>query len=57
MFLASDAGADEFYAIREALYLQDNGTIDLTIIGVETIPNRAFYDMYELKSVTCIYIK
>ena len=56
MFLASDAGADEFYAIREALYLQDNGTIDLTIIGVETIPNRAFYDMYELKSVTCIYI-
>ena len=39
--LASDAGTDEFKAIREAIKgaaPNEEGTIELTIIGVETIP-------------------
>ena len=52
--LASDAGADEFMAIREAIKgaaPNDEGTIELTIIGVETIPEEAFKRMSQLKSV------
>ena len=52
--LASDAGTDEFMAIREAIKgaaPNDEGTIELTIIGVETIPEEAFKRMSQLKSV------
>ena len=52
--LASDAGANEFMAIREAIKgaaPNDEGTIELTIIGVETIPEKAFGRMSQLKSV------
>ncbi|MEH2826853.1 leucine-rich repeat protein [Segatella copri] len=52
--LAPNAGTDEFMAIREAIKgaaPNDLGTIELTIIGVETIPEEAFYKMSQLKSV------
>lgn len=52
--LAPNAGTDEFMAIREAIKgaaPNDEGTIELTIIGVETIPEEAFYKMSQLKSV------
>ena len=52
--LAPNAGTDEFMAIREAIKgaaPNDLGTIELTIIGVETIPEEAFKRMSQLKSV------
>ena len=52
--LAPNAGTDEFMAIREAIKgaaPNDEGTIELTIIGVETIPEEAFKRMSQLKSV------
>lgn len=52
--LAPNAGTDEFMAIREAIKgaaPNDEGTIELTIIGVETIPEEAFGRMSQLKSV------
>lgn len=52
--LALNAGTDEFMAIREAIKgaaPNDEGTIELTIIGVETIPEEAFKRMSQLKSV------
>ena len=58
--LASDAGDNEFEAIREAIKdaaPNDEGTIELTIIGVETIPEKAFYDMQQLKSVQMSDVK
>lgn len=52
--LAPNAGTNEFMAIREAIKgaaPNDEGTIELTIIGVETIPEEAFKRMSQLKSV------
>ena len=52
--LAPNAGTDEFMAIREAIKgaaPNDEGTFELTIIGVETIPEEAFKRMSQLKSV------
>ena len=52
--LAPNAGTDEFMAIKEAIKgaaPNDEGTIELTIIGVETIPEEAFKRMSQLKSV------
>ena len=58
--LAPNAGTDEFMAIREAIKdaaPNDLGTIELTIIGVETIPEEAFYNMLQLKSVKMSDVK
>lgn len=58
--LAPNAGTDEFKAIKEAIKdaaPNDEGTIELTIIGVETIPEKAFYDMLQLKSVKMSDVK
>lgn len=57
--LASDAGFDEFEAIRTAIdnALLHDGTIDLTIIGVETIPNYVFRHIRQLKSVKMSDVK
>ena len=58
--LAPNAGTDEFMAIREAIKgaaPNDLGTIELTIIGVETIPEEAFYKMLQLKSVRMSDVK
>lgn len=52
--LAPNAGTDEFMTIREAIKgaaPNDEGTIELTIIGVETIPEEAFKRISQLKSV------
>ena len=52
--LASDAGIDEIRAILDAICdaaPDDQGTIDLTIIGIKTIPEEIFSDMLQLKSV------
>lgn len=45
---------NDFSKIRNAIRNaapNDEGTIELTIIGVETIPEEAFYNMSQLKSV------
>ena len=58
--LAPNAGTNEFMAIREAVKgaaPNDLGTIELTIIGVETIPEEAFYKMLQLKSVRMSDVK
>lgn len=56
--LAPNAGTDEFMAIREAIKgANDEGTIELTIIGVETIPEEAFKRMSQLKSVKMPNVK
>ena len=52
--LASDAGIDEIRAILDAICdaaPDDQGTIDLTIIGIITIPKEIFAGMLQLKSV------
>lgn len=58
--LAPNAGTNEFMAIREAIKgaaPNDEGTIELTIIGVETIPEEAFKRMLQLKSVRMSDVK
>ena len=45
---------NDFYKITDAIRIvapNDEGTIELTIIGVETIPEKAFEEMSQLKSV------
>ena len=52
--LSSDAGIDEIRAILDAICNaapDDQGTIDLTIIGIKTIPKEIFAGMLQLKSV------
>ena len=54
--LASDAGANEFKAIREAFENVKSGTIDLTLIGCKEIPanglNNQLGGLEALKSIT-----
>ena len=54
--LASDAGANEFKAIREAFENVKSGTIDLTLIGCKEIPanglNNQSGGLEALKSIT-----
>ena len=50
--LASDAGANEFNAIREAFENVKSGTIDLTLIGCKEIPVNGLYRIMALKSIT-----
>ena len=54
--LASDAGANEFKAIREAFEKVQEGTIDLTLIGCKEIPadglNNQSGGLEALKSIT-----
>ena len=54
--LASDAGANEFNAIREAFEKVQDGTIDLTLIGCKEIPadglNNQQGGLEALKSIT-----
>lgn len=54
--LASDAGANEFNAIREAFEKVKSGTIDLTLIGCKEIPanglNNQSGGLDALKSIT-----
>ena len=51
---------NDFSKIRNAIRNaapNDEGTIELTIIGVETIPEEAFYKMLQLKSVRMSDVK
>ena len=54
--IASDAGANEFNAIREAFEKVKSGTIDLTLIGCKEIPanglNNQSGELEALKSIT-----
>lgn len=54
-----DANADNsvFYAIREALSSASEGSIDLTVYGVETLPSNAFTDCKPLKSISLPEVK
>ena len=54
-----DANADNsvFYAIREALSSASEGSIDLTVYGVETLPSSAFTDCKPLKSISLPEVK
>ena len=49
--LASDAGDNEFKAIREAFKNVKSGTIDLTLIGCKEIPADGLNDIKALKSI------
>ena len=50
--LASDAGDNEFKAIREAFKNVKSGTIDLTLIGCKEIPADGLKELNALKSIT-----
>ena len=49
--IASDAGANEFNAIREAFENVQDATIDLTLIGCKEIPADGLNDIKALKSI------
>ena len=49
--IASDAGDNEFKAIREAFENVQNATIDLTLIGCKEIPADGLKDIKALKSI------
>ena len=50
--LASDAGDNEFNAIREALTGVKEGTIDLALMGGEQIPTNGLKEVKALKSIS-----
>lgn len=50
--LASDAGDNEFKAIREAFKKVQEGTIDLTLIGCKEIPADGLKELNALKSIS-----
>lgn len=50
--LAKDAGSDVFEAILEGMTYAEDGTVNLILNGVETIPEQAFANNKKLKSVT-----
>ena len=50
--LASDAGDNEFKAIREAFEKVQEGTIDLTLIGCKEIPADGLKELNALKSIS-----
>ena len=50
--LASDAGDNEFKAIRDAFKNVKSGTIDLTLIGCKEIPANGLKDLMGLKSIS-----
>ena len=54
-----DANADKsvFDAIREALSSARDGSIELTVYGVETLPSSAFKDCKPLKSISLPEVK
>ena len=55
--LDADAGRDVFDAIREALKSASEGSINLTVYGVETLPPSAFTDCKPLKSISLPEVK
>lgn len=55
--LAANAGEDVFNAIKEALSSASEGSIDLTVSGVEALPSNAFSDCKPLKVISLPHVK
>ena len=55
--LAANADKSVFDAIREALSSASDGSIDLTVYGVEALPSNAFTDCKPLKSISLPEVK
>lgn len=55
--LAANADKSVFDAIREALKSASEGSIELTVYGVETLPSSAFTDCKPLKSISLPEVK
>ena len=55
--LPASAGEDVFNAIREALKGANDGSIELTVNGVEALPSSAFTDCKPLKSISLPEVK
>ena len=55
--LAADAGADVFKAIRDALSSASDGSIELTVYGVEALPSAAFLICQPLKVINLPDVK
>ena len=55
--LPASAGEDVFNAIREALSSASEGSIDLTVYGVETLCAEAFLECTQLKSINLPNVK
>ena len=55
--LAADAGADVFNAIKEALSSASEGSIELTVYGVEALPSNAFSNCKPLKVISLPHVK
>ena len=55
--LPANADKSVFDAIREALKGANEGSIDLTVYGVETLPSSAFTDCKPLKSISLPEVK
>ena len=55
--LAANADISVFNAIREALSSASDGSIDLTVYGVEALPSSAFFNCKPLKVISLPYVK
>ena len=55
--LAANADISVFKAIREALSSASDGSIDLTVYGVEALPSSAFLNCKPLKVISLPYVK
>ena len=55
--LDANADNDVFKAIRDALSSASEGSIDLTVSGVEALPSSAFTDCKPLKSISLPEVK
>ena len=55
--LDANAGKSVFDAIREALKSASDGSIDLTVYGVEALPSSAFSNCQPLKSISLPEVK
>ena len=55
--LAANADISVFNAIKEALSSASDGSIDLTVYGVEALPSKAFSNCQPLKSISLPEVK
>ena len=55
--LAANADKSVFDAIREALKSASEGSIELTVYGVETLPSKAFLNCKPLKVISLPHVK
>ena len=55
--LPANAGEDVFNAIKDALSSASDGSIELTIYGVEALPSKAFSNCQPLKSISLPDVK